>query len=141
MEIDSVFTKDIANNVWHIAPVPPGQLNHPCPFPEEIPYRIISLYSYPGDLVLDPFAGVGTTLKVAEALGRDWVGYETKEAYVKEAKKLIEEPLRVREQLVVEFAKIPRGVRVPAKNPPRVPFPRSRKRSRPQKMLFPGEFT
>ena len=36
------WTKEIANSVWHIAPVPPGYINHPCPFPEEIPYRLIS---------------------------------------------------------------------------------------------------
>jgi DNA modification methylase len=45
-------------------------------FPEEIPYRLIKLYSYKGETVLDPFAGSGTTLKVAIALGRECVGYE-----------------------------------------------------------------
>jgi hypothetical protein len=44
--------------------------------PEEIPYRLIKLYSYKGETVLDPFAGSGTTLKVAIALGRECVGYE-----------------------------------------------------------------
>ena len=49
------WTKEIANSVWHIAPVPPGYITHPCPFPEEIPYRLMKLYSYEGDTVLDPF--------------------------------------------------------------------------------------
>ena len=40
------WTKEIANSVWHIAPVPPGYITHPCPFPEEIPYRLMKLYSY-----------------------------------------------------------------------------------------------
>ena len=53
-EIDRLFKMDTANNVWHIAPVPPRSLNHPAPFPEEIPYRLIRLYSYEGDTVLDP---------------------------------------------------------------------------------------
>ncbi len=59
---------DIANNVWHIAPVPPDVIDHPCPFPEEIPDRLIRLYSYVDDVVLDPFAGSGQTLKVAKQL-------------------------------------------------------------------------
>jgi len=105
--VDEVFTRDVANNVWHIAPVPPGHLNHPCPFPEEIPYRLIRLYSYPGDVVLDPFAGSGQTLKVARALGRRFAGYETSKTYVEYARGRIGEPLSVRrEQLVVKFEKV-----------------------------------
>lgn len=80
--INRVFTMDVANNIWHIAPVPPGHLDHPCPFPEEIPYRLIQLYSYPGDIVLDPFAGSGQTLKITKHLGRHFVGYETVKKYV-----------------------------------------------------------
>ena len=41
--INRLFTMDIANNVWHIAPVPPDMIDHPCPFPEEIPDRLIRL--------------------------------------------------------------------------------------------------
>lgn len=49
---------------------------HAAAFPEELPYYLIHTYSNPGDLVLDPFAGSGTTLKVARNLGRPGVGYE-----------------------------------------------------------------
>ena len=105
--IDRLFTLDVANNVWHIAPVPPDYLDHPCPFPEEIPYRLIRLYSYPGDLVLDPFAGSGQTLKVARALGRSFAGYEIVAKYARLAKRRIDEPLSVRpQQLVARFEKI-----------------------------------
>jgi DNA modification methylase len=45
-------------------------------FPEEIPYRLIKLFSYVGETVLDPFVGSGTTIKVARILGRNSVGYE-----------------------------------------------------------------
>ncbi len=115
--LDSVFTKDIANNIWHIAPVPPGQLDHPCPFPEEIPYRLIRLYSYTGDVVLDPFCGVGTTLKVAQGLNRQWVGYEVLDKYRKLALKRVREPLKLRKQLVEYYDKIEYGERQPSMRP------------------------
>jgi site-specific DNA-methyltransferase (adenine-specific) len=106
--INRVFTMDVANTVWHIAPVPPGHLDHPCPFPEEIPYRLILLYSYPGDLVLDPFTGTGQTLKVAKHLGRRFVGYETVKKYFDYANRRLNEPLHVREQqLIAAFERIP----------------------------------
>jgi site-specific DNA-methyltransferase (adenine-specific) len=106
--INRVFTMDVANNVWHIAPVPPDVIDHPCPFPEEIPFRLITMYSYPGELVLDPFAGSGQTLKVANALNRNYVGYETTERYLELCKRRISEPLSIRDkQLIAVFEKIP----------------------------------
>jgi site-specific DNA-methyltransferase (adenine-specific) len=98
---------DVANSIWHIAPVPPDFLNHPCPFPEEIPHRLTTLYSYPGELVLDPFVGSGQTTKVAHALERRYVGYDIIEKYVELARQRIDEPLYLRqEQLIVRFKKI-----------------------------------
>ena len=105
--INRLFTMDIANNVWHIAPVPPGYLDHPCPFPEEIPYRLISMYSYPNEIVLDPFVGSGQTLKVASWLNRQYVGYEIITKYVDLAKQRITEPLSIRpKQLIAVFDKV-----------------------------------
>ena len=52
------------------------QQHHIAMFPEELPYRLIRMFSFPGETVLDPFAGSGTTLKVANELGRNAVGYE-----------------------------------------------------------------
>ncbi len=105
--INKLFTYDIANNVWHIAPVPPDQLDHPCPFPEEIPHRLIQLYSYKGELVLDPFTGSGQTTKVAKHLKRKFVGYETIEKYVQLATARLTEDLRIRpQQLIARFEKI-----------------------------------
>src|SRR5262249_7385746 len=45
VDVNGLFTKEVANNIWHIAPVPPGQLDHPCPFPEDLVYRLVRLYS------------------------------------------------------------------------------------------------
>lgn len=106
-EIDDLFKREIANNVWHIAPVPPNTLPHPCPFPEEIPYRLIRMFSYPGDTVLDPFVGIGTTAKVARALGRYYVGYDVQQKYIEIARKRVYEPLHLRHQLVAIFEKVP----------------------------------
>lgn len=105
--INRLFTMDLANNIWHIAPVPPDLLDHPCPFPEEIPYRLITLYSYPNELVLDPFVGSGQTIKVAHALGRAYAGYETIAKYYQLALKRLDEPLAIRpQQLIAVFEKI-----------------------------------
>ncbi len=107
IEIDELFTKELANNVWHIAPVPPGHLDHPCPFPEEIPLRLILLYSYEGDLVFDPFNGSGQTTKVARHLGRRFLGFDIEAKYVRYAKQRLEEPPAVRaEQLIAVFEKL-----------------------------------
>lgn len=109
-EIDSLFTLETANNIWHIAPVPPRFIDHPAPFPEEIPFRLITLYSYPEEIVLDPFSGSGQTLKVARALGRRYYGYENIPSYVELAMKRINEPLSIRpKQLVAIFNKITPG--------------------------------
>jgi len=85
------FTKQI----WNI-PIP-GKGDsafgkHPAIMPEEIVYRCVKLFSFVGDIVLDPFAGSGTTLKVAKQLGRNYVGYEVMKSY----KKVIEEKLAQR---------------------------------------------
>ncbi|MGC9101424.1 MAG: DNA methyltransferase [Caldisericum sp.] len=58
------------------------QLEHEAVFPEELPKRLIKMYSFVGDRVLDPFAGSGTTLKVALELGREAVGYEINPKFV-----------------------------------------------------------
>ncbi len=108
--IDRLFTMDVANNLWHIAPVPPNMIDHPAPYPEEIPYRLIQLYSYTDDLILDPFTGSGQTLKVAHQLGRKYIGYEIIEKYAALSRKRIEESLTIRsEQLIAVFEKIPLG--------------------------------
>ncbi|KJR44014.1 DNA methylase N-4/N-6 domain-containing protein [Candidatus Magnetoovum chiemensis] len=49
-------------------------------FPEELPYRIITLFSYTGETVLDPFSGSGTTMKIARKLGRNSIGFEIKKS-------------------------------------------------------------
>ena len=59
------------------------QKEHIAMFPEELPYRIIRMFSYIGDTILDPFLGSGTTLKVAKSLFRNGIGYELNKDYKK----------------------------------------------------------
>lgn len=58
------------------------QVHHEAMFPEELPRRLIRMFSFPGEVVLDPFLGSGTTLKVALELGRSGIGYEIQEAFL-----------------------------------------------------------
>jgi site-specific DNA-methyltransferase (adenine-specific) len=68
---------------WTFAGANPRRVGHPAPFPEELPRRLIKIYSYPGDLVLDPFAGSGTTLVASKRLGRASVGVEINPVFCK----------------------------------------------------------
>jgi DNA modification methylase len=75
-------------NVWEVDRVAFGstaQTSHIAVFPEEVSSRIILSASNPGELVLDPFAGSGTTPKVAKLLGRRWLGIEIAQAYARES--------------------------------------------------------
>jgi len=69
--------------VWNMASAKKSKVGHPAPFPEELPYRCIKLYSYRNDIVLDPFVGSGTTCRVAKRLGRRYLGFDISEDYVK----------------------------------------------------------
>jgi hypothetical protein len=70
----------LTSNVWRIKPVTAGR-DHPAPFPVELAARCIRLSTWPGETVLDPFAGSGSTLIAARQLGRRAIGVELSEAY------------------------------------------------------------
>ena len=84
IEYESKITKDEwkerVDGVWDIPPVR-KQKGHPAQFPEKLVRRLIELYSYKGDIVLDPFGGSMTTVKVANEMGRMGIGYERDERY------------------------------------------------------------
>ena len=67
--------------VWTFGGANPRRVGHPAPFPEELPRRLIKIYSYPDDLVLDPFCGSGTTLVAARRLGRRACGVEINDVF------------------------------------------------------------
>jgi DNA modification methylase len=70
-----------SSDVWIMKPYKSGTREHLAPFPDELPYRLIRGYSYISEIVLDPFLGMGTTLKVARQLGRKGIGYEINRDY------------------------------------------------------------
>lgn len=78
-------------DVWEMPTESATRIGHPAPFPVSLPRRIIELYTYRGDLVLDPFMGSGTTAVAAVETGRHYVGYETDAGYVELAGRRIEE--------------------------------------------------
>jgi len=99
--VDEVFTRDIANNVWHIAPVPPNAINHPCPYPEELARRLILLYSQEGDAILDPFIGSGQTAIAALRHNRKCVGYDVESEYLRLTEERIAHPPSRRKQQLI----------------------------------------
>jgi len=69
-------------SVWSIPPASARRIGHPAPFPVELPRRLIELYTFAGDLVLDPFVGSGSTAVAAVESGRRYVGYDVEPAYL-----------------------------------------------------------
>jgi modification methylase len=81
------FTK----SVWRFDAASAKKIGHPAPFPAELPYRCIQLYTFKGDVVLDPFMGSGQTAIAAIRAGRHFVGYEIDPAYVELSEKRVAE--------------------------------------------------
>ena len=77
-------------DVWEIPPQSATRVGHPAPFPVELPQRLIDLYTYRGDLVVDPFMGSGTTAVAALRTDRRFVGYDTDPGYVEGALSRVE---------------------------------------------------
>lgn len=73
---------DWTKSVWSFPAASARKVGHPAPFPEELPRRLIELYTFQGDVVLDPFAGSGTTCVAARRLKRHFVGFEIHSEYV-----------------------------------------------------------
>jgi site-specific DNA-methyltransferase (adenine-specific) len=84
LELESKISKEEwkqwVDGVWEIPPVK-KQDSHPAEFPEEIPRRLMKMFSFEGDIVLDPFGGTMTTVKVAREIGRVGIGYEKDDKY------------------------------------------------------------
>lgn len=77
-------------SIWTMNAESARRIGHPAPFPEELPFRLIQLYSFKDDIILDPFIGSGTTAISALKSDRKYIGYEISEEYIELAEKRIE---------------------------------------------------
>jgi DNA modification methylase len=110
----SMTREDFMENtldVWEIPAESATRVGHPAPFPIELPARLIELYTYRGDLVLDPFAGSGTAAVAAVRSGRHYVGYDLEDTYIRLAERRVSDERR----RLTEESDVPaRRVSVPA---------------------------
>ena len=91
--LNRAMKRQVALSVWDITPVPPNVIKHPAVFPEQIPWRLIQMYTKPGDVILDPMCGSGQTVKVANHLKRKYIGVDIRKSYATLAKKRAKENL------------------------------------------------
>jgi site-specific DNA-methyltransferase (adenine-specific) len=106
-------------DVWAIPPERASRVGHPAPFPVELPQRLIELYTYRDDLVVDPFMGSGSTLAAAIRTNRRYLGYDTDAGYVAIASRRVKDELRRRSSLRVVGS--PTGEAPPCPAPPPTP--------------------
>ncbi len=98
---DNTITKEefleYTKSIWSFPTASAKKIGHPAPFPLDLPHRCIQLYTFAGDVVLDPFMGSGQTAIAALRAGRHFVGYETDEEYLSLARKRIEDEYSFKE--------------------------------------------
>lgn len=82
---------ELTKSVWTFPAESARKVGHPAPFPEELPRRLIELYTYRSDVVLDPFCGSGTTCIAAHRAGRRYLGYEIVPDYLQIAEARLQE--------------------------------------------------
>lgn len=82
---------DFTKSVWSFPTESAKKIGHPAPFPVELPFRCIQLYTYINELVLDPFIGSGQTAIAAIKTNRHYIGYEVEKEYVELAERRITE--------------------------------------------------
>lgn len=80
---------DWTKSIWTMNTASARRIGHPAPFPVELPYRLIQLYSFEQDIILDPFMGSGTTAIAALKSNRKYIGYDNEIEYIRLAEKRI----------------------------------------------------
>lgn len=87
-------------SIWTMNAESARRIGHPAPFPEELPFRLIQLYSFKGDIILDPFMGSGTTAVSALKSDRKYIGYDVSQEYIELAERRINQ---YKNQIKFEF--------------------------------------
>jgi len=82
---------ELTKSVWTFSAESAKKIGHPAPFPVELPFRLIQLYTFDGEIVLDPFCGSGSSCIAALKAGRHYLGYEIKKEYVELSEKRMKE--------------------------------------------------
>jgi DNA modification methylase len=104
---------EATTDLWEIPPESATRVGHPAPFPVDLPKRLIELYTYENDVVLDPFMGSGTTAIAALRTERHYIGFETDRPYTDRANaRIAEEVARLERQ--ESLATVPFRVQLPA---------------------------
>lgn len=104
---------EATTDLWEIPPESATRVGHPAPFPVELPKRLIELYTYEDDVVLDPFMGSGTTAVAALRTERHYIGFDTDQSYVDRAnERIAEEIARLRRR--ASLPTVPFRVQLPA---------------------------
>jgi site-specific DNA-methyltransferase (adenine-specific) len=85
---------ELTKSVWTFPAVSARSVGHPAPFPVELPHRLIQLYTFEGDVVLDPFMGSGQTAIAAVQGKRRYVGYEIESDYLRLAQRRVKQFIR-----------------------------------------------
>jgi DNA modification methylase len=107
---------EATTDLWEMPPESATRVGHPAPYPVELPKRLIELYTYENDVVVDPFMGSGTTAIAALRTDRHFIGFDTDRTYVARAKARINEE-KARLQRADELTTTPFRVQLPAIRP------------------------
>ena len=91
------FTK----SVWTFNTESAKRVKHPAPYPVELPYRLIQLYSFKDDVIIDPFCGSGTTCIAAVKSNRNYIGIDNNQGYVDNALKRMQNYIKFGEDVIV----------------------------------------
>lgn len=98
---------EFTNDIWEFAPESAHRVNHPAPFPVELPHRLIQLYTFEDDLVVDPFVGSGSTCVAALRSNRRYVGFEIDSGYAERARLRLAAEAKKRESAEENSASVP----------------------------------
>ena len=85
---------EYTKSLWTFPTESAKRVGHPAPFPVELPYRLIQLYTFEGDVVLDPFCGSGTTCVAALKTNRHYIGFDNNLEYVELAERRIADAIQ-----------------------------------------------